>query len=98
MKGLMNKKVLVTGGTSGIGQAIAVRFAVEGAHVAINYRKSETDAAETDALVHKALEQCVHDVAAQGLAWIMHPHACDAYIGNIQRLTSNFERQEAKLL
>jgi glucose 1-dehydrogenase len=71
MKGLTNKKVLVTGGTSGIGQAIAVRLAAEGAHVAINYRKSEKDAAETDALVHQALEQCVHDVAAHGVNHIL---------------------------
>ena len=71
MKGLTNKKALITGGTSGIGQAIAVRFAAEGAHVAINYRKSEKDAAETDALVHQALEQCVHEVEAHGVNHIL---------------------------
>ena len=37
MPGLRGKGVLVTGGTSGIGQAIAVRFAQHGANVAINY-------------------------------------------------------------
>ncbi|MCB0213748.1 MAG: SDR family NAD(P)-dependent oxidoreductase, partial [Anaerolineae bacterium] len=33
MQGLQGKNVLITGSTSGIGQAIAVRFAAEGAHV-----------------------------------------------------------------
>ena len=36
MRGLEGKNVLVTGGSSGIGQAIAVRFAEYGANVAIN--------------------------------------------------------------
>lgn len=52
MKGLQGKNVLITGSTSGIGQAIAVRFAQEGANVAINYRSRQEDAAETHAQVH----------------------------------------------
>jgi glucose 1-dehydrogenase len=43
MHGIRGKNVLVTGGSSGIGQAIAIRFAEEGANVAINYRKGAAD-------------------------------------------------------
>lgn len=71
MNGLEGKNVLVTGGTSGIGQAIAVRFAAEGAHVAINYRKQEEDAAETDELVHQALEKCVNNIEGHGVNHIL---------------------------
>jgi glucose 1-dehydrogenase len=53
MKGIAGKKVLVTGGSSGIGQSIAVRFGHEGASVAINYRKSLEEAQETEQKVYE---------------------------------------------
>ena len=61
MLGLKDKIVLITGSTSGIGQSIAVRFAQGGSKVAINYRKAESDAVETDTLVHKAHDQYMHE-------------------------------------
>ena len=36
MERLKGKNALITGASSGIGQAIAVRFAAEGANIAIN--------------------------------------------------------------
>ena len=60
----------MTGGSSGIGQAIAVRFARQGANVAINYLTSPDEAAETDAQVHACMDrvrrQGVRDVLVQG--------------------------------
>src|SRR6266508_1052652 len=66
MLGLQEKVVLITGSTSGIGQSIAVRFAQEGAKVAINYRKAEADAAETDTLVHQAHDHYMHEMEEHG--------------------------------
>jgi glucose 1-dehydrogenase len=55
MRGLRGKNVLVTGGTSGIGQAIAIRFAEYGANVAVNYLRDPEEATETEERVHACL-------------------------------------------
>ena len=54
MKGLKGKYVLVTGATTGIGNATAIRFAEEGCHVAINYRSNPEAAKETLAAAQQA--------------------------------------------
>lgn len=54
MQRLEGKNVLVTGASSGIGQAIAVRFAKEGANVAINYRSGAEQAEVTRAKARQA--------------------------------------------
>ena len=54
MQKVDGKYVLVTGASAGIGQAIAGRFAQEGAHVAINYRSGAEQAEVTRAMVRDA--------------------------------------------
>lgn len=49
MEGLNGKVALITGASSGIGQAIAVRLAREGCNIVINYRKDLAGAEETEA-------------------------------------------------
>lgn len=50
---LKNKTALVTGGGKGIGRAIALDFAREGADVAISYLSSERDAVEVSGLIQE---------------------------------------------
>ena len=60
-KGLLGEKVaLITGGDSGIGRAVAIAYAREGADVAISYLAEEqADAEETRAWVEKAGRRCL---------------------------------------
>jgi glucose 1-dehydrogenase len=70
LRGIEGKNVLVTGGSSGIGQAIAIRFAEYGANVAINYLRQPEEAAETEEQVHACVASVkrngVKDVLVQG--------------------------------
>jgi glucose 1-dehydrogenase len=57
MKGLKGKNVLVTGATSGIGQAIAAYFAKEGANIALNYRNDPKKLEDTKELIDQMCSQ-----------------------------------------
>ena len=56
MPRLSGKNVLITGASSGIGEAIAIRFAKEGANVAINYNSGADRAEEVKKKVQAAGE------------------------------------------
>jgi NAD(P)-dependent dehydrogenase (short-subunit alcohol dehydrogenase family) len=56
---LEGKVALITGGDSGIGRAIAVAYAMEGAHVAIQYLDEDIDANETHDLVEQYGRHCL---------------------------------------
>jgi NAD(P)-dependent dehydrogenase (short-subunit alcohol dehydrogenase family) len=56
---LQDKMAMITGGDSGIGRAIAIAFAREGADVAIVYLNEHKDAEETKRLVELEGRRCV---------------------------------------
>jgi NAD(P)-dependent dehydrogenase (short-subunit alcohol dehydrogenase family) len=56
---LHGQRALVTGGDSGIGRAVAISFAREGADIAIVYYNEHEDARETRELIHTEHRKCV---------------------------------------
>jgi NAD(P)-dependent dehydrogenase (short-subunit alcohol dehydrogenase family) len=56
---LAGKKAVITGGDSGIGRAVAIAFAREGADVLISYLSEHEDAQDTARHVEQAGQKCV---------------------------------------
>lgn len=55
---LLNKTAVITGGDSGIGRAVAVNFALEGADIAIIYLDEHDDAEETKKIIEGKGRKC----------------------------------------
>jgi glucose 1-dehydrogenase len=66
MRGLEGKTALVTGGSSGIGQAIAIRLGQEGVNVAVNYVGKPEGAEATKDAIERGVEACMKEVEAAG--------------------------------
>ncbi|WP_122260544.1 SDR family oxidoreductase [Ornithinimicrobium cerasi] len=96
---LQGRKALVTGGDSGIGGAVAIAFAREGADVAINYLPDEEeDAARIAELVEAAGRRCVRipaDVRDREACDLVVAEAVDG-LGGLDVLVVNAGRQVAQ--
>jgi 3-oxoacyl-[acyl-carrier protein] reductase len=88
---LSGKVALVTGAAVGIGRAIAVAYAREGATVAVNYSKSRKEAEETAQLVTRAGGEALlvqADVSQDGQARAMVAKVLEK-LGRIDILVNN---------
>ena len=88
---LKDRVALVTGGSRGIGRAIALALGAEGAAVAVNYRKRESDAAEVVAEIERAGGRAIAvqaDVSVGDEVQAMIA-AVNAHLGTIDILVNN---------
>ena len=97
---LEGRHALITGADSGIGRAVAIAFAREGADVAISYLSEETDARETERLVTEAGRKAVllpGDIGQRTVVETVARKAIDA-LGSIDLLVNNaaFQRTYEK--
>jgi glucose 1-dehydrogenase len=66
VKGLQGKVAIVTGGSSGIGQAIAIGLAKEGVNIAVNYAGRAQGAEETQEAIEAGVTSCMRQVEDSG--------------------------------
>jgi NAD(P)-dependent dehydrogenase (short-subunit alcohol dehydrogenase family) len=92
---LLGKKAIITGADSGIGRAVALAFAREGADVLAGYLSEHKDAEETKRLVESAGRRCIlvaGDVADAAHCRQLVKTAVDAF-GRIDVLVNNAAHQ-----
>jgi len=86
MKGLQGKVAVVTGGSSGIGQAIAVRLGEEGVDVAINYVGRPDGAEETKESIQHGVDMCMERMSESGT----RPTLVAADVSDEEQVTAMF--------
>lgn len=92
---LKGKVTLVTGGDSGIGRAVAVHFAAEGADVFVSYLNEHEDAQETKRLVEERGGRCeifAGDLGSERTC-IEAVEECVARLGKLDVLVNNAAEQ-----
>ncbi|MBM3800912.1 MAG: 3-oxoacyl-ACP reductase FabG [Acidimicrobiia bacterium] len=90
-KDLAGKTALITGGSRGIGRAIALRLARHGANVAINYFSRDADAVDTQREVQREGVPCVlvkGDVSEPASVDSVVARTCEA-LGPVDLLVAN---------
>lgn len=93
---LRDKKALITGGDSGIGRAVAIAFAREGADVAISYLCEHKDAEDTARLVREAGRNAIllpGDISSGDHCRAMIAKAVEGF-GRIDILVNNAAHQD----
>jgi NAD(P)-dependent dehydrogenase (short-subunit alcohol dehydrogenase family) len=88
---LTGKAAVITGGDSGIGRAVAIAFAREGADVLISYLNEHEDAKDTAKYVEEAGRRCVlvaGDLADRAHAKTIIPKAVEEF-GKVDVLVNN---------
>ncbi|HYY26864.1 MAG TPA: SDR family oxidoreductase [Chthoniobacterales bacterium] len=94
---LEGRHALITGADSGIGRAVALAFAREGADVAISYLSEETDARETERLVTEAGREAIllpGNIGERSVSSVIARKAIEAF-GSIDILVNNAAFQRA---
>lgn len=95
---LDGRVAIVTGGDSGIGRAVAVAFAREGADVVIVYLEEEEDARETSRLIEEKGRRCLlhcGDIGRKGECEDTVRAALEAF-GRLDILVNNAAEQHPK--
>jgi NAD(P)-dependent dehydrogenase (short-subunit alcohol dehydrogenase family) len=93
---LAGKKAVITGGDSGIGRAVAIAFAREGADVFISYLNEHDDARDTTRLVEQAGQKAVlfpGDISSPDHCRALVAKAVDEF-GRIDILVNNAAHQD----
>lgn len=88
---LRERVALITGGDSGIGRAVAVHFAREGADIVVAYLDSDEDAKETQRLVEAEGKRCLlqkGDVSSKEFCTRMVQQTIDSF-GKLNILVNN---------
>jgi len=92
MKGLQGKVAVVTGGSSGIGQAIAIRLGQEGVDVAINYVGRPEGAEATRETIEHGVDICMKQMSEAGT----DPILVEADVSDADQVARMFEQVQQK--